>query len=142
MRIGAVHLVQVDVVGAEPAQAVLHGGHDPAAGVALAVGVVVVAHRVVELGGQHHLVTTGCQRGADDLLGGPVAVHVGGVDQVQPGVEGAVNDAAAGLNVGVAPRTEHHGAQRKGVHPDAAASDGAELHGRRCCCVSRGPRRG
>ena len=37
VRLGPVHLVEVDPVGAEPAQAVLDGAHDPAAGVA-AVG--------------------------------------------------------------------------------------------------------
>ena len=53
-RIGAVDLVEVDPVGAEPPQPVLDRAHDPAARVALLVG--VLAHRVVELGGQHDVV--------------------------------------------------------------------------------------
>jgi hypothetical protein len=48
VRIGTVDLVEVDPVGAEPAQGVLDGAHDPAARVAPLVG--VVSHRVVELG--------------------------------------------------------------------------------------------
>ena len=66
-RVGTVHLVEVDVVGAETAQRVLDLGHDPAPRVAPLVG--VLAHGAVELGGQHHVVAAALQGLADDLLG-------------------------------------------------------------------------
>ena len=40
VRVGAVELVEVDVVGAQPAQRVFDGGHDPTSGGAALVGVV------------------------------------------------------------------------------------------------------
>ena len=83
---GPVDLVEVDVVGAQPAQAVLALGHDPAPRVALRVG--VLAHGAVHLGGQDDLVPLDLgQRLADDLLGLAERVDVGGVDEVDPRVE-------------------------------------------------------
>src|SRR6202008_631108 len=86
---GAVNLAQVDPVGPQPAQAVLDLAHDPAPRVAELVG--VIAHRAVHLGRQDDAVApTARQRLADDLLRLAPRVHVGGVDEADPGVERAV----------------------------------------------------
>ena len=113
VRVGAVDLVEVDVVGAQAAQAVLDLADDPAARVAAHVR--VVAHRRVDLGGQHHVVAPAGQRLADDLLGLAGRVDVGGVDEVDPRVERAVDDPDRVVVVGVAPVAEHHRAEAQGV---------------------------
>jgi hypothetical protein len=62
-----VNLVEVDPLGAEPAQAVLHLHDDPPARVAELVG--VIPHGAVNLGGQHDVVpASALERLADDLL--------------------------------------------------------------------------
>src|SRR5262249_11367936 len=59
VRVGRVGLVEVDVVGAQAAQAVLHGLEDVAARQALVVGAVADAHAA--LGGQDDLVPAALQ---------------------------------------------------------------------------------
>ena len=51
------------------------------------------------------------ERLADDLLGLAGGVDVGGVDEVDPGVERRVDDADRVVVVGVAPGAEHHRAE-------------------------------
>jgi hypothetical protein len=94
-----VNLVKVDVVGAEPMQAVLDLGHDRLAGQAPAVR--AGPHRVAELGGDHDLVPVGeiAQRAAEDLLAGAGRVQVGRVEEVDPGLESVLDERAAGLLV-------------------------------------------
>ena len=108
-RVGAVDLVEVDPVGAEAPQRVLDLGDDPAARTAAVVG--VLAHRHAELGGQHDVVAAALECLADDLLGLAGGVDVGGVDEVDPGIQGAVDDADRVVVVGVAPGAEHHRAE-------------------------------
>src|SRR5450755_4159501 len=73
-------------------QRVLDLGDDPAAAVAELVG--VITHRAVNLGREHDVVTLAAGEGlADDLLGLTPRVHVGGVDEVDPGVQRPVDDA-------------------------------------------------
>ena len=92
--LGPVDLVQVDPVGAEPAQAVLDFAHDPAARVAELVR--VVAHRAVHLGREHDVVAPAAGSALpDDLLGLAARVDVGGVDEVDARVERAVDDPDA-----------------------------------------------
>jgi hypothetical protein len=105
----AVDLVEVDPVGAEPAQRVLDGLDDPAPGAAAPVR--VIAHRHEELGGEHDVVAATLEGLADDLLGLAGRVDVGGVDEVDAGVKGRVDDADRVLVVGVAPGAEHHRAE-------------------------------
>ena len=83
----AVDLVQVDVVGAEPAQAGVDLGHDRLARQPGAVR--ARAHPAVDLGGDHDFVAPRevGQRTADDLLAGAVRVDVGGVEEVDAQVE-------------------------------------------------------
>jgi hypothetical protein len=66
LRVGAVHLVEVDVVGAQAPQRVLDLGHDPAARSSTLVG--VLAHRDEELRGQDDVVAAASEGLADDLL--------------------------------------------------------------------------
>ena len=64
---------------------------------------------------------------ADDVL--RLAVRVGGVDEVDSGVESAVDDPRAILVVGVAAGAEHHRAEAQLADPDARASEGSIVHG-------------
>jgi hypothetical protein len=127
--VGAVDLVQVDPVGSQPPQALLGLRQDPAPRVAAAVA--ALAHLKVHLGGQHDLVAAALQRLAGDLLGlaARLAVHVGGVHEVDPLAEGGVDDPDAVVMVGVAVSAEHHGPQAVGAHLDAGAAEGAVVHG-------------
>jgi hypothetical protein len=77
VRAGAVHLVQVDVVGPEPSQRVLDRADDPTARAAAHVGVLGV-HRHEELGREEHLIPTALERLTDDLLRDAAGVHVSG----------------------------------------------------------------
>jgi hypothetical protein len=123
-----VDLVEVDVVDAEPAQRTLDRFDQPAARAAAPVG-AAVAHRAVALGGEHDVVAPAAQRLADDPLGLTVtAVDVGGVDDVDPAVERATDDADALVGIGVAHRAEHHGAQAVGGDVDSGAAEGAGSH--------------
>ena len=124
--VGAVDLVQVDVVGAEATQAVLDLGHDPAA--RAAVRVRVLAHRGEELRREDDVVAAAVERLADDLLRLARRVHVGGVDEVDPGVEAAVDDPRALVVVGLAPRAEHHGAEAVLADLDPGASERSHAH--------------
>ena len=108
-RVRAVHLVEVDPVGAQAPQRALDLADDPAARDAALVG--VVAHRSPELRGQDDVVAAALERLADDLLGLAGRVDVGGVDEVDAGIEGAVDDADRVVVVGVAPGAEHHRAE-------------------------------
>jgi hypothetical protein len=71
----------------------------------------IVAHRVVHLAGEHDVVAAALERLADDHLGLAVGVHVGGVDEVDPCVQGPVDDPDRLVVVGVSHGPEHHGAQ-------------------------------
>ena len=83
---------------------------------------------VAELGGEHDLVAAVLDRPADELLVGERAVHVGGVEEVDAEVEGAVDRGdrlgvvAAGVEVGHAHAAESEGgdgelrAERAALH--------------------------
>jgi hypothetical protein len=107
-----VDLVEVDPIGGQPPQRVLDLGDDPASRDASAIG--VLAHRAIDLRGQHDVVAAGGRgpnRLAEDLLGLAGRVDVSGVDEVDARVERAVDDADRVGVVGVAPRAEHHRAE-------------------------------
>ena len=109
LRLGPMDLIQVDVVGAEPAQAVLHLAHYSQPGVAPLVD--ALPHVAVHLAREHDVVAAALQRTADDLLGLPGRVHVGRVDEVDAAVDGGVDVPHAVVHVGVAPPAEHHRAE-------------------------------
>jgi hypothetical protein len=88
----AVDLVEVHIVGPQALQAGVDAGHDVLARQALVVG--AGTHRAVDLGGDHHLFALGefLQRPAGDLLGGPLRVDVGGVEEVDPVLDGGLEE--------------------------------------------------
>ena len=93
LRVGAVALVEVDVVGPQPVER----------GVELLVDLLArepavgLGHREVDLGGEDVVLADEVREDlAPGRLGGPHAVDVGGVEEVDPGVE---RGAGAGLGV-------------------------------------------
>ncbi len=101
----AVHLVEVDVVGAQAAQAASHGQHDPAPRAATAVG--VRAHRDEAFVAS----TTSSRRprSASPTISSlsPRRVRVGGIDEVDARVEGSADHRRALVTVAVAHLPEH-----------------------------------
>jgi hypothetical protein len=134
-RVPAVDLVEVDVVDVEATQAVLEGRDQPAAGAA--TGVAVLAHRQAGLGGEHDVVPPPGEGLAEHLLGLAGAVDVGGVDQVDAGVEGRADEGVGVGLGGAADLAEVHGAESERTDVDAGAAERAVLHGN----SSRGRRR-
>jgi hypothetical protein len=122
-----VDLVQVDVIGAQAAQAVLARADDPAPRVSLLVD--VVAHPAVHLGGEHHPIPAAGQGLADDLLRLAGRVHVGGVDEVDPGVQRPLDDPGRLVMIRIAPGPEHHRAQAKRADLHASGAEHTHLHG-------------
>jgi AcrR family transcriptional regulator len=127
-RIEAVDLVEVDPVGLQPAQRVLDGLGDPAPRRAPVVG--VRPQRQADLRGQHDVVAPAVdQRLADDLLRLARRVEVGGVEEVDPGVQRAVDDPDGVVVIGVAERAEHHRPEAQRGDGDAGASERSVVHG-------------
>jgi hypothetical protein len=131
----AVHLVQVDVVGAEPPEAVVDLGHDRLARQASAVG--AWPHRVAQLGRDDDVVPVGevAQRPPEDLLARPLRVHVRGVEEVDPGVQCVLDQRSARL---LAERPDRvpavglaigHRPDRDGRHVETGGAELAVLHG-------------
>jgi hypothetical protein len=118
----AVDLVEVDVVHAQAAKAVVDLGHDRSAGQAAAVGALM--HLAVDLGGDHHLVAPGevGQRVAEDLLAGAGRVDVGGVEEVDALLERAPDEPAALLGR-QRPRVSSPGGLPEAHAPEADARD-------------------
>jgi hypothetical protein len=128
-RLGAVDLVEVDPVGAEPAQRVVDLADDPAARIAAPVR-DLLAHREVHLGREDDVVAppAGERLGHDDLRLA-LRVDVRGVDEVDPRVERAVDDPDRVGVIGVAPGAEHHRAEAQLADRHAGPSQRAMLHG-------------
>ena len=95
LGIGVVLVVQIDAVGAEPAQAGLAAIDDPLPQHARRVGLILRAGQ--ELGGDHDLVPPAAEGGAEKLLRLAAAVHLGGVEVGDAGVEGGVDDGRRGV---------------------------------------------
>ena len=92
----------------------------------------------VHLGGQHDLVAAGevLQRPAGDLLAGPQRVHVRGVEEVDPGLDGLPDQRAAGFLVqrprmtAAARLAEAHAAQADAGHVHPRPAQRHVLHAR------------
>src|SRR4051812_49461113 len=81
------------------------------------------------LGGEDDVVPPSAgQRLADDLLGLALRVDVGGVDEVDAGVESGVDDPDRVVVVVIAPLAEHHRAEAERADLDAGATERAHLH--------------
>ncbi len=121
-----VHLVEVDVVDPQPAQAVLDGLDDPAARAAALVR--ILAHHIPEFRGEDHVLTAALEGAADDLLRYAAGIDVRRVDEVDPGVERAVDDAHARVPVRIAHRPEHHRPEAQARHPHARLAQHPHVH--------------
>ena len=102
-------------------------------------GVRPAVARVVHLGRDHRAFPPAValrEPPADDRLGEPatVAVHVGGVEEVDAEVERAVHDPVAfgllGLHAGLAAHAEVHGAEAQRADAEAGAAEQSVVHGR------------
>jgi len=71
----------------------------------------------------------GGKRLAGDDLALARRVDVGGVDEVDARIEGAVDDADGVVVVGVAPAAQHHVAEAQGADGHACPAEGAIAHG-------------
>ena len=121
------HLVQVDVVRTEPAEAGPYGVEDVLAGQTTVVR--PGAHLAERLCGDDVVVTApGLQPAAEDLLGPAVSVDVGGVDEGAARVGEGVQDLVTRLLAGL--RAEHHRAQAQFAHLETGPSEKSMLHGR------------
>jgi len=130
--IGPVHLVEVDVVGAEVAQGRLDA---PAQRLRARVALqAVVGQQEAALGGDHHLVAAGLQLGlqrlAEDLLRLPEAVGLRGVEEVDPELDGPAHGALRVLDLGLAPvPADLPGAEADARYLEACPTQPDVLHG-------------
>ena len=130
------HLIEVDVIGLHPPQAVFARLADVERG-KLAV-VRRRAARVVDLRRDHDALTppiTLREPTAHDGLGqfAAVAVDVGGVEEVQPELETAIDDAERLVLVGLhatplGPHAEVHGAETQWAHAESGTSKKSIVH--------------
>ena len=120
-RVEAVQLVEVDVVGAEAAQARLDR-----AGQVVARGADVVRSRPAAegaLGRDEHLVAPALDRLAEDLLGQAVRVDVGRVEHRDAGLEADVDEPRRLGDVARAPGLEELVAAAEGAGAEAERGD-------------------
>ena len=123
--IGAVDLIQVDVIGLEAAQRVLDCRDDPPPGGTLLVR--IATHRAANLRREDHVVTAPLKRPTDNLL--RVSVRVSGVDEVDACVECPVDDPDRVLGVGVANLSgEHERAEGVSADLDLCSAKLSVLH--------------
>jgi hypothetical protein len=104
-RVRGVQLVQVDVVGAQPPQRLLHREPDvTTAALGARRGAVAHVHLLVaELRREHHLVPAAREHLAEsELRTAVLAVHLGGVEERDAGVDRRVDHRARPLQVDAA----------------------------------------
>ena len=120
-RIHAVDLVEVDIVGTQPAQAGLDRIHDMPARGAAVIG--PVAHLPQNLGRQHHVGARPAgiaHGGAGDLFRKSARIDIGGVDEIDAPIQRPGKEAAAAA--------EGHGAEAEFRHEQARAAKGVVAH--------------
>ncbi len=132
-RVRAVHLIQVDPVGLQPAQTVLDLTDDPAPRVAALVRVTAFTrphtHLTVDLGGQDDVVASAAgQRLTNDRLRFTLGVDVSCVDEVDAGIQRSMDDLDRNIMIGLAPGAEHHGAETERADFHAGTSEAAIFH--------------
>ena len=127
-RIHPVLVVEVDAVDAQPLEARLAGLRH-VLGPAVDPGGAVRLPQVAELGGQHHPVALAPEGPAQQLLVLPPAVHVGGVQEVDAQVEGAVDDRDGLRVVALAVDVGHgHAPESDGRDGQCALAECTLLH--------------
>src|SRR5687768_679489 len=90
LGIGQVQLVKIDVVGAEAFEARI-GRASNIFGPRAAGGSF---HLIPELGGDYHLSTPSAERASEKLLAPAVAIHVGGIEEIDTRSQCRVDDFA------------------------------------------------
>ena len=116
-----VHMVDVDVVGAETFEAGVAGLKDVLARGAEVVG--GVAQREKGFRGDEELVALAVDGFAEDLFGKAVGVAVGSVEEIDAGVEAEVDHAAGFVGLGRAPGFEEFVAAAEGCGAEAEGGD-------------------
>src|SRR5437667_12727985 len=92
------YLVEVEIVGAETAQAGLACGKGPSARAAAQIG--RVAHHHPELRREHDVVAARAERAAEQFFGlAAAAVNVGGIEERNALVEGAMDEGLRAFGV-------------------------------------------
>ena len=109
LRVHAVLIVEVDRVDSEPFQAGLAGAPDVGGAPVDEVAGAVRAPHLAELGGENDAMPAAGERPPDELLVVPPPVHVGGVQEVDPEIEGAVDhrDGSGVVALSVGPGHRH-----------------------------------
>jgi hypothetical protein len=94
LRIGAVDLVEIDEIGAEPAQAVVDFTEDRLARQSGAVR--PRPHPAIDLGREHDVLAADeiLQRAADDFLRRAVRIDIGGVEEIDAELERLLDQRA------------------------------------------------
>jgi hypothetical protein len=119
-------LVEIDMIGLQAAEAVFTGAHQVQARIAPIIG--SGSDGKMSLGGEEHPVTLPVTRqGApDDAFTLTVVVTIGSVEHIDPGVEGAINNAQRFRFVGWIAEVQRADAQRRHAH--AGATKQTVLH--------------
>ena len=132
--IGRVQVIEVEVVGLQPPQALVDGAQNGFARKAVLVG--FVAHLEENLAGEDDLVATSLERRAEQGFRDARVVHVGGVEEVDAGVDTAIDDLVrARLIERLAQR---HGAEAEAGDVEVGVGESATIHG---WMISPGARR-
>ncbi|NCW41274.1 MAG: aldo/keto reductase, partial [Betaproteobacteria bacterium] len=114
-----VHVVHIDPVGAQAAQAVVYLTHDPAPRQAPIVG--LIAHGVGHLGGHDPALTISGNQLPQHALGGTARVIVRGVHGVYARLAAGFDHAPGFIHRGLIPK--HHRAQPQGRRFEAAMAE-------------------
>src|SRR5579862_3433456 len=85
-----------------------------------------VAHFAADFAGQDYLIAPPFERFADDGFRQAAVVHIGGVDEVDAGFQGAVDHADGGGFVGL--RAERHSAETGARNVQVSVMQGAAFH--------------
>ncbi len=138
------HEIEVQAVGAQPPQAVLHGLDDVPP--RQAARVHVLPHPAAHLGGDHQFVPTATYQLAQDLFRAPARVGVGRIEKVDPDLAAPAEHRGRGLFVRIAPKGHRTKAQRGNLYARLAQysvfHSFSFLYNRSCFLVpSRKPRR-
>ncbi len=124
--VGRVEVVEVEVVGLQTREAFVDGAENGFAREAVLVR--RVAHLEEDFAGQDDLVAAALERVAEQRFRDTRVVHVGGVEEVDAGVEAAVDDLVGARLI--ERLAEGHGAEAEAGDVEVGVGKGAVVHGR------------